>query len=466
MRSLSIGIYIILSLLILSACGGSKQPTGTTAEVALNDFDSICQRGELRVLTLYSSTSYFLYRGEEMGYEYERIKQFADHHGLKTSVIVADNIKHLTQMLQEGKGDIIAYEMPIIGDTKNEWLYCGAENITHQVLIQPRKPKSEMVNDVVDLIGKDIYVEPSSKYEERLKNLNDELGGGINIHHIAKDTVVTEELIEMVSAGEIPYTLADNNLAQLNRTYYPNIDIHLNVSFPQRASWAVRKDSPVLADSVNQWIKENQTSKSYRSISRRYFELSKSLPNSAMLNISKGQISIYDNLFKKYAKEIDWDWRILAAQAYNESRFDTTAVSWAGAKGLMQLMPRTAQAFGVPPHELANPDKNLSAAVKSIQSLNKSLSSITDKNERIKFILAAYNGGIGHILDAMALAKKYGKNPHVWDDNVSEYILLKSNPEYFNDEVCRFGYFKGRQTTAYVREVLRYYKIYQEKIPL
>lgn len=118
-------------------------------------------------------------------------------------------------------------------------------------------------------------------------------------------------------------------------------------------------------------------------------------------------------------------------------------------------------------HERNNQSrKNIGAAVKSIQSLNKSLADIEDKNERIKFILAAYNGGLGHILDAMALAKKYGKNPHVWDKNVSEFILLKSNPEYFNDEVCKFGYFKGRQTVAYVHEVLRYYKIYQEKIPL
>lgn len=462
-RTLSRWIYTLLTLLLVTACGGNKQHT---SEDVPNDFDSICERGELRVLTLYSSTTYFLYRGEEMGYEYERIKQFADHYNLKTTVIVADNIKHLTEMLERGEGDIIAYELPIIGDAKNEWLYCGAENITHQVLIQPRKRKSEMVNDVVDLIGKDIYVEAGSKYEERINNLNNELGGGIRIHHIDKDSVVTEELIEMVSTGEIPYTLADNNLAQLNRTYYNNIDIHLQVSFPQRASWAVRKSSTALAHAVDQWVKENQKSDSYRSISRRYFELSKSFPTSAVLSVSKGQISIYDHLFKKYAREIDWDWRILAAQAYNESHFDTLAVSWAGARGLMQLMPRTAQAFGVSPQEVTNPEKNLSAAVKSIQSLNKSLSTIQDKNERLKFILAAYNAGLGHVLDAMALAEKYGKNPNVWDDNVSEYILLKSNPEYFNDEVCKFGYFKGRQTVAYVHEVLRYYKIYQEKIPL
>lgn len=462
-RILSRWIYTLLTLCLVTACGGKKQHT---AEDVPNDFDSICERGELRVLTLYSSTSYFLYRGEEMGYEYEHIKQFADHYGLKTTVIVADNIKHLTEMLQRGEGDIIAYEMPIIGDAKDEWIYCGAENITHQVLIQPRKPKSEMINDVVDLIGKDVYVEAGSKYEERINNLNNELGGGIHIHHINKDTVVTEELIEMVSTGEIPYTLADNNLAQLNRTYYNNIDIHLQVSFPQRASWAVRKSSPALAQAIDQWVKENQKSDSYRSISRRYFELSKSFPTSAVLSVSKGQISIYDHLFKKYAREIDWDWRILAAQAYNESHFDTLAVSWAGARGLMQLMPRTAQAFGVSPQEITNPEKNLSAAVKSIQSLNKSLAAIQDKNERLKFILAAYNAGLGHVLDAMALAEKYGKNPYVWDDNVSEFILLKSNPEYFNDEVCKFGYFRGRQTVAYVHEVLRYYKIYREKIPL
>lgn len=462
-RSLARWIYTLLAFLFVTACGGNKQHT---AEDVPNDFDSICQRGELRVLTLYSSTSYFLYRGEEMGYEYERIKQFADHHKLKTTVIVADNIKHLTEMLQRGEGDIIAYEMPIIGDARNEWLYCGAENITHQVLIQPRKSKKEMINDVVDLIGKDIYVEAGSKYEERINNLNDELGGGIRIHHIDKDTVVTEELIEMVSTGEIPYTLADNNLAQLNRTYYPNIDIHLQVSFPQRASWAVSKNSPALARAIDQWVKENHKSDSYRSISRRYFELSKTIPNSAVLSVSKGQISIYDHLFKKYAREIDWDWRILAAQAYNESHFDTLAVSWAGARGLMQLMPRTAQAFGVSLQEITNPEKNVAAAVKSIKSLNKSLSAIQDKDERLKFILAAYNSGLGHILDAMALAEKHGKNPHIWDDNVSDYLLLKSNPEYFNDEVCKFGYFKGRQTVAYVHEVLRYYKIYQEKIPL
>ena len=174
-RAISYWIYILFVLIFVSACGGNKQHS---SENVLNDFDSICQRGELRVLTLYSSTSYFIYRGEEMGYEYERIKQFADHYNLKTKVIVADNIKRLTEMLQKGEGDIIAYEMPIIGDAKNEWLYCGAENITHQVLIQLRKPKNEMINDVVDLSGK-IFMSKqvlNTKTESKTSTMNSAAG--------------------------------------------------------------------------------------------------------------------------------------------------------------------------------------------------------------------------------------------------------------------------------------------------
>ena len=422
-RTLSQWIYTLLTLLLVTACGGNKQHT---SEDVPNDFDSICERGELRVLTLYSSTSYFLYRGEEMGYEYERIKQFADHYNLKTTVIVADNIKHLTEMLERGEGDIIAYELPIIGDAKNEWLYCGAENITHQVLIQPRKRKSEMVNDVVDLIGKDIYVEAGSKYEERINNLNNELGGGIRIHHIDKDSVVTEELIEMVSTGEIPYTLADNNLAQLNRTYYNNIDI------PQRASWAVRKSSPALAHAVDQWVKENQKSDSYRSISRRYFELSKSFPTSAVLSVSKGQISIYDHLFKKYAREIDWDWRILAAQAYNESHFDTLAVSWAGARGLMQLMPPTAreaaQRLGDEALSPFVPEQNVMLGAAHFAYLHAKF------RRRLPLSVAAYNAGA-------AAVSKWGA------DEASDWIEWIEDIPY-------------PQTREYVRSVLENIEIY------
>lgn len=451
---------LFLMLLLVFACRSGKKEAASEP----SDLESIRKKGELTVLTLYSSTSYFLYRGEEMGYEYELIKQFAESEGLKVKVIVAENIGKLVEMLQKGDGDIIAYDIPITGDLKNQLLYCGQEMITHQVLVQRIERNKPLLHNVTELVGKDVYVEKDSKYEARINNLNDELGGGILIHCMNKDTIITEDLIEMVSNGKIPYALADNNIARLNKTYYNNIDIKLNVSFPQRSAWAVRTDEPELAKAVNEWAKGNTKSPKYREILKRYFELSKNPLSPEVLSITKGQISVYDPLFKKYAKKQGWDWRLIASQAYHESRFDSSVVSWAGAKGIMQIMPRTARSNGLLEADMQNPEKSIATAIKIMSSLDRSFSMVKDPDERIKFILAAYNAGIGHVLDAIALAKKHGKDPQKWDGNVAEYILLKSNPEYFNDEVCKFGYFRGRETYSYVNKVLKLYEYYKGKI--
>ncbi len=414
-------ICIILLFAFISGCRPKAEETVPTRE----DLPDISATKELRVLTLYSSTSYFLYRGEEMGYEFELARRFALSQGLHIKVIVAENISKLVEMLENGEGDIVAYTLPVTNELRQRLIYCGEEIITQQVLVQQRNNKEQIIKDVTELIGKDIYVEHNSKFDDRITHLDEELGGGINIHKIDKDTVTNEDLIGMVATGEIPYTLADDNIARLNKTYYNNININLKISFPQRSSWAVRKNSPLLAEAVDKWFDENHNSTEYKSILKRYFENSKRPYTKKILSLSKGQISIYDPLFKKYAKELDWDWRLLASQAYQESQFDTTAVSWAGAQGLMQLMPSTAKAYGLEIEKIKNPEANLKAAIESMKTLNKSFLKIENRDERIKFILAAYNSGIGHIYDAMALAKKYNKNPLFCYKIVSDFFLLK-----------------------------------------
>ena len=197
---------------------------------------------------------------------------------------------------------------------------------------------------------------------------------------------------------------------------------------------------------------------------KRYFEISKSIPHSPILSLREGKISHYDELFKKYAKRIDWDWRLLASLAYAESNFDPTVVSWAGARGLMQLMPRTARILGVPPGKEDDPEESIKAAVVYIGRLDKSFASVGDKEERIKFILASYNAGEGHIKDAMALAKKYGADPTCWKDNVEKYLKLKSHERYFNDEVCKNGYFRGEETCRFVKDILQRHRLYKDKI--
>lgn len=455
--------HFLLSLAFISLCIlGCRGNQQVKVESTNRDLQQIKDSGELVVLTLYSSTSYFIYRGQDMGFQYELSEQFAQSIGVKLRVEVARNVHELIEKLMTGQGDLIAYNLPITKDWKDSLTYCGEEVITHQVIVQRTGGRVQPLNDVTELIGKDIYVKPG-KYYDRLVNLDEELGGGIHIHKVTNDSISVEDLMMQVSQGKIPYTVADNDLAQLNTTYYSNLNIGLSISFDQRASWAVRKDCPELAAITDKWHKENMTSPAYSASMKRYFEISKAIPHSPILSIREGKISHFDHLFKKYAPEINWDWRLLASLAYTESNFDSTAVSWAGAKGLMQLMPATARAMGLHEGKEQNPEESIKAAVKYIAATTKSFAKVPEE-ERINFILASYNSGIGHVQDAMALAEKYGKNKYIWQNNVENYILLKSNEEYFTDPVCKNGYFRGIETYNFVRDITTRFDQYKNQI--
>lgn len=457
-------IYIlILACICMLACQQKPQQQ-TVVDMEHYDLPQMKDSGVLVALTLNSSISYFDYRGEPMGFQYELAKQFAESLGLKLEIRTARNTRELVKLLNQREGDFIAYPLPVTKEFKDSVLFCGEDIITHQVLVQRNGNKKEKaLTNVTELIGKDVYTKPG-KYLDRLTNLNKELGGGINIHAVTNDSITTEDLIMQVSNGTIDYAIADNDLARLNKTYYSNLNISLAVSFDQRASWAVRKTSPLLSEAANQWHKENETSPAYKASTKKYFETSKRLPHGPILSLKDGKISHFDHLFKKYASEIGWDWRVIASLAYTESNFDSTAVSWVGARGLMQLMPSTARAMGVPEGKDSDPEESVKAASKYLSLLSRSFSKVTDPNERIKFILGAYNAGLGHIFDAMALAEKYGKNKYVWNDNVDIYILLKSNEEYFNDPVCKNGYFRGRETYNFVKDILGRAEMYKQKI--
>lgn len=456
-------IFFLMLFILLCVLACHNKHHNSNEEENAHDLAQIKDSGELVVLTLYSSTSYFIYRGQDMGFQYELSEQFAKNLGVKLRIEVAKNVSELIQKLLAGEGDIIAYNLPITKELKDSVLYCGEEVITHQVIVQRTNGKTKPLKDVTELIGKEVYVKPG-KYYNRLVNLNNELGGGIDIHLVTGDSITVEDLITQVAQGKIPYTIADNDLARLNTTYYPNLNIGLSISFDQRSSWAVRKDCPELAAAANKWHEENMTSPAYTGSMKRYFEISKAIPHSPILSLKEGKISHFDPLFKKYAKEIGWDWRLLASLAYTESNFDTTAVSWAGAKGLMQLMPKTARAMGLPAGKEQNPEESIKAAVKYIAATDRSLSMISNKHERLKFVLASYNAGLGHINDAIALAEKYGKNKTIWNGNVENYILLKSNEEYFTDPVCKNGYFRGIETFNFVRDITSRYDSYKKKI--
>ena len=453
--------YILLATLMSWSITACNLKNKNEEEKVQTDLPGIKERGELVALTLYSSTSYFNYRGEPMGFQYELCEQFAQSIGVKLRIEVANSKEELVRKLQNGEGDLIAYNLLVTNEQKDSLIYCGEEMLTHQVLVQ--RNGRNALKDVTEMPGKEIYVNPG-RYLQRLNNLNNELGGGLIIHTIPEDSLSEEDLIERVAQGKIDYTVCDSEIARINKTYYSNLNISLNISFNQRSSWAVRKDEPLLAQAANEWFKKNKTSKAYLASSKRYFEQSKRITHGAILSVKKGQISHFDKLFRTYAETIGWDWRLLAALAYAESNFDPKVISWAGARGLMQLMPRTARNMGLPAGKEDDPEESIKAACKLINLLDRNFSSIKDKDERINFILASYNAGEGHIKDAMALTQKYGGNPSVWEDNVEKYLKLKSNEHYFNDPVCKNGYFRGDETCSFVKSIRYQHDLYKKKI--
>lgn len=443
--------------LLAAACG----PKGST--IADNDHH---YPDTLRAVTLYGPTSFFMYRGEPHGYDYVLADSLARQKGMVLDMQVVPTLTRAIELLDSGKVDLIAYEVPVTAHYKQFAEPCGPENITTQVLVQPKIQGEAAITDVTQLVGKEVYVEKDSKYLRRMENLNEEIGGGIIIHQVDADTLITEDLLRLVSDGKIPLTVVDSDIARLNSTYYPHLDVGIEVGFPQRGAWAVAPDHKWLADSIDAWFEGANIREMNADLLKRYYEQSKAEPTTSF-DFSKGYISAYDNIFRKYAPNIGWDWRLLAAQAYAESRFRANARSWVGARGLMQIMPSTARGYRTSVGQLDNPETSVKIATRLISDLDKYLTNyVPSDKERLKFVIAAYNVGIAHIFDAIALAEKYGYDPTRWDDNVEKALMMKMNPKYYNDPVTKYGYCRSTETVAYVKQVTDFYEQATRHIPL
>jgi membrane-bound lytic murein transglycosylase F len=461
---------LFIGLLLIGFSCKTKQED---ASKKVNRLEEIRQSGKLVGITDYNSTNYFIYRGKPMGFQYDLLKRYAQHLDVELEIRVNKDMDKSFEALESGEADIMAFNLAVTEERKQRIDFTIPYTQTRQVLVQ-RKPEDwrsmsqrelerHLLRNQLELKGKVVYVRANSSYEQRLRNLSEEIGGGIRI--IEKDNYSEEQLIALVARGEIDYTICDENVAKVNSTYYPNIDVKTAISFPQNLAWGVPRNADSLLVSVNSWLSSFKSDIDYTLVYNKYFRNRKSalIWKSDYYSISSGKISPYDDLIKKYSDEIGWDWRLLASLIFQESRFKPNAESWAGAYGLMQLMPSVLKRFEV--QDKGSPQQNIRAGVEFLQWLNRQVKKlgIDDTQERIKFVLAAYNCGLGHVLDARRLAEKYGGDSNEWDV-IKEYLLKKSNPEYYNDEVVYYGYCRGIETYNYVDQILDRYEHYKNII--
>lgn len=315
---------------------------------------------------------------------------------------------------------------------------------------------------VTDINSKNYFIykgEPMGFHYELLKSFSDYIG--VDIEIVAGND--PDHSLEMLKSGEADLLAMDLTVSSLERK-----DILFTEQVEDTGTgWGIRSNnSDELLRGLNEWISLVKKSGSYSKLYARYFINSHSpaVKRRDINAFSTGRVSEYDDMIKEYSDSIHWDWRLLASLICQESHFDPDVTSYAGAYGLMQIMPGTGKNFGI--DITSSPENNIKAGAMYINWLHSIFDpKISDEKERLNFILASYNAGPGHVLDAMKLAEKNGMDPLIWNGNVSFWLLKKYDPKYYNDIVVKNGYFKGTESVKFVSQVLDRFEHYKAIIP-
>lgn len=470
--------FVFFCIALFTSCSSSEISgegnSETTEELPQRALQEILNRGKLIAYTENSVTSYFIYRGQPMGFDYDMFSKFAEQLGVELEIKLVTDFDAVIDSLKEERGDLAGGNYTITQDRKKRVDFSTPLTKTRQILVQ-RLPENayqltlqqirdSLITDPIELAGKTIYVRKSSSFYDRLINLEKEIGQDINIVEAPLDWE-TEDLIRKVSEGEINYTVADKNVGLVNQLFYTNIDVNTPISFTQEIAWFADKQSNALIDTLNAWLNEYKKTAEYAVIYAKYFKYRTQhkmrIDNDYTL-LDGGEISPYDDLIKKHASDINWDWRLVAALIFKESKFNSNIESWAGAKGLMQVMPTTAEHYGYDPTGLYNPAKNIAIGTKHLKWVSDYwYEQIGDSVEARKFALASYNAGIGHVKDAQRLADKYDLESTVWSENVETMLLNKSEPEFYRSDVVKHGYCRGREPVQYVQTIMNRYNDYK-----
>src|ERR1051325_265553 len=451
------------------------------------DLSEIKTRGTLTVLAPYNSTTYFIYRGEPFGYEYELLQSFAKANNVELKMVVVADPKSLLPLLNSGEGDIAAGRLVQTPEAEERVAFTRALYRSEPAVVQqeraPNAPdkgadkaldpgpadqtpeidiQARLITNPAQLAGETVTLPEESPHHRTLVELSDSISGDIRVVELGGE-IQDETLAQKVARGEVEFTVMQSNLALLKEAEFKNLKVRPIIGRSQSVAWAVRKNSPELLSQLNSWIEEKQNGALFDKLYKKYFVDRRSYlerVTSEYLTSSTGKLCEFDDLFKRNAAELNWDWRLMAAQAFQESRFKRDARSWAGAQGLMQMMPATGREYGV--KNPLDPEDNVQGAVRFLKWLNEYwLDRIPNDNERLKFILASYNAGAGHVEDAQRLTVKYGGNPQSWED-VSYWLLQTSTQQYSSDPVVRFGFCRGIEPVNYVDFILKRFEHYKQ----
>ncbi|WP_299584478.1 transporter substrate-binding domain-containing protein [uncultured Microbulbifer sp.] len=426
-------------------------------EERITDWKGIKKSGVIRLLTYNGPTTYFLWKGLLMGFDYDLAKAFADKHKLQLQIIVVPYEEDLADWLRAGRGDFAGAELNITSSYEAKGMVFTKPYVesADQVISNKDKPPIEQIQD---LNGRKLTLRAYSSFIDSAKTLRD---AGINVEiQVAPPDMSQSQIFSLIEDGLIDATIAHSGRAKIEASVQPNLVLGTLLGDPQPQGWLVLRQNWHLLKNLNKFIQDYRKTAKYKKQYAAYFEPNKRFMQRVSSRVIPGEnLSPYDDLVKESAFKYDFDWRMIVAQMWQESNFNPKAVSPVGAQGLMQVMPATAEEMGFPP-PLFEPERGIKAGVKYMDWVRDRFNPSLPTVNKLWFTLASYNAGYGHLLDAQRLAKQLGLDPNIWFDNVEVAMLKLAQPQYFKR--ARYGYVRGSEPVQYVRNISNLYKAYVE----
>jgi membrane-bound lytic murein transglycosylase F len=429
---------------------------GLESEIARSyedDLPLIKQRKLLRVITYQSPVNYFYDHGRLKGFEYDLINRFSEHHGLRLDVVVADSQAEMLQLLKDGKGDVIAASiLETFPNSNSNIKFSEPYNFVAPVLVGR---SDELILDVADLKGRKIHLSPQSPYHKILSNLKARTGINFSIVETGAG-INTETLLYKISEGKYDLTVLSSHEVKAELSRQVELAGLVTLGEPQPLKWAVRDTNTQLLSAVNEYLQKEYRKGFYNVIHARYIDKPDVKIFNSSLIAGTEQLSPYDEIVHKYSDLYGFDWRLVIAQMYQESRFNPHAVSVAGAEGLMQILPQTAEMIGVA--DIRDPDANIKGGLSYMNHIRSLFDESLAVEDRTWFTLASYNAGYRRVQKARKLAESMGLNKNAWFNNVEIAMLRLAVPRKYNGykiRECQCG-----QTVVYVREIRTLYNNY------
>jgi membrane-bound lytic murein transglycosylase F len=407
------------------------------------DLPEIEERGVLRVLTRNNAATYFIWRGELVGFEHDLAMEFGRQHGLAIEFLVAPSHERMLVALAEGFGDVIAAGITRTPDRQDEgFAFSRPYNKVVEMVVGRLADSS--LRSPQDLSGRTIVTRPSSSYWATAKRLQQ---AGFDFDLVAAPAELeTEEVIERVAQGVYDLTIADSHILSTELAWRDDVVGLFPVSDSVSHAWVVREDDEELRRAIDEFFAQEIRGTFYNLTYEKYFGGShRQRAFVAERSGRTGTFSPYDSLVQHYATQYGFDWLLITSQMYQESRFDPNARSFAGAVGLMQVLPSTAKGFGFDSLEV--PRYGIHAGVFYLDRQYGMLADVRAE-DRVWFALAAYNAGFGHVDDARLLANRLGKDPDTWFGHVADVMPLLARREYASG--ARYGYCRCTEPVRYV----------------